>query len=67
MDDLHRDSHGSYGGRAPMDYGAGTGAGMLFVVMLLGAIVLASFFLGNGGGPATGATPMPPAAPAAQN
>lgn len=67
-----RESHGSYGSRAPMDYdtGGGAGAGLLFAVIVLGAIVLGTFFIGSGGAPAPEAIPAPadvgapPAAPA---
>lgn len=61
MDDQYsRDSHGSYGSRAPMDYSSGgSGAGILFAVIVLGAIVLGSFFIGSGGDPATDAVIAP--------
>lgn len=50
---LSRNSHGSYGGRAPLEYGAGGsgGTGLLIAVIVLGAIVLGSFFIGAGSEP----------------
>ncbi len=68
MDDhFTRESHGSYGTRAPMDYGSGgSGGALLFIVVLLGAVVLGSFFLGARDAPAPdGAMPTTPAAPMA--
>jgi hypothetical protein len=75
MDDhLSRNSHGSYGGRAPLDYGVGGsgGTGLLIAVVVLGAIVVGSFFIGTGSGPSQDGGTVPAVetgapAPAAQD
>ncbi len=67
MDDrFTRESHGSYDARAPMDYGrGGSGGALLFIVVLLGAVVLGSFFIGASDAPVPeGALPTAPTAPA---
>ena len=73
MDDhLHRGSHGSYGERAPLDYGnSGARGGALIVIVLLALIVLGALFFGPSGEPGAeapaGETVAPAQAPAQAN
>ncbi len=66
---LTRDSHGDYASRNTYDsaMSGGSGAGLLVAIMVIGAIVLALYFIGSGDGsaPATGADPA--AAPAIES
>ena len=68
MDDqLQRGSHGSYGERAPLDYGnSGTGGGALIVIILLALIVLGALFFGPSGEPGAEAPAADAVAPAAE-
>ena len=68
---LSRDVHGEYHKPQPYDaaMSGGSGAGLLVAIMVIGAIVLALYFLGSGGPSSVEGSAAPqvePTAPAAQ-
>lgn len=66
---LTRDSHGEYSTRSSYDsaMSGGSGAGLLVAIMVIGAIVLALYFIGSGDGTAPAAGTDPAAAPAIES
>jgi hypothetical protein len=66
---ITRDGHGDYYSRTPYDDAAmgGSGAGLLFAIMVIGAIVLGLFFLASGDGTTSTTGTEPAIAPADGN